>query len=77
VGAFFAAGGAYSHIMLPNEKNCHSWEGDWYGSNCLAATSEHPGGVNVANVDGSVSFVSETVDPNVWWAKGTRNGGEQ
>ncbi len=75
--AFIAAGGAYSHTMLPNEKNCHSYEGDWFGSNVLAATSEHPGGVNVANVDGSVSFVSETVDPNVWWAKGTRNGGEQ
>jgi len=70
-------GSSYSHTMMPNEKNCHTWEGDWYGSNCMAATSEHPGGVNVGMVDGSVRFQSETVDNNTWWALGTRSGGEQ
>ena len=36
----------------------------------------HPGGVQVALADGSVRFVSESVEPAVWWAAGTRAGGE-
>jgi prepilin-type N-terminal cleavage/methylation domain-containing protein/prepilin-type processing-associated H-X9-DG protein len=74
--SFIATGGAYSHTMMPNEKSCHSYDGDWYGSNCMAAGSEHPGGVNVGMADGSVQFVSEGVDNEVWWGMGTRNGGE-
>jgi prepilin-type processing-associated H-X9-DG protein len=74
--AFIAVGGAYSHTMMPNEKSCHSWEGDWFGSNLMTANSEHPGGVNVGMVDGSVDFVNEDVASDVWWALGTRNGGE-
>lgn len=74
--AWMAFGGAYSHTMMPNEKSCHSFEGDWYGSNVLAASSEHPGGVNVGMTDGSVTFKAQDVDPEVWWGLGTRNGGE-
>lgn len=74
--AWMAFGGAYSHNMMPNEKSCHSYEGDWYGSNALAATSEHPGGVNVGLADGSIQFKGENVDSEIWWALGTRNGGE-
>jgi prepilin-type processing-associated H-X9-DG protein len=43
----------------------------------MAATSQHPGGVNVGMADGSVKFQSETIDSNTWWALGTRSGGEQ
>jgi prepilin-type N-terminal cleavage/methylation domain-containing protein/prepilin-type processing-associated H-X9-DG protein len=75
--SFLAVGGAYNHTMMPNEKSCQSYEGDWRGSNLLAATSEHPGGVNVAMADGSVDFVAENIDPYVWWGMGTRNGAEQ
>ena len=75
--AWIGPGAAYAHTMMPNEKNCHSWDpGDWYGSTLDAATSYHPGGVNVAMADGSVQFANETVAPTVWWAKGTRNGQE-
>jgi hypothetical protein len=41
-----------------------------------AARSMHPGGVQGALADGSVRFVSEVVEPAVWWAVGTRSGGE-
>lgn len=74
--SFVGNGGTYGHTMMPNEKSCHSYEGDWRGSNLLAATSEHPGGVNVGMSDGSVRFVSQTIAPDVWWGIGTRNGGE-
>ncbi|MEX2174804.1 MAG: DUF1559 domain-containing protein [Pirellulaceae bacterium] len=38
--------------------------------------SDHPGGVNMANVDGSVRFWSETVDHLLLDASATRAGGE-
>jgi prepilin-type processing-associated H-X9-DG protein len=40
------------------------------------ASSNHPGGVNVGFADGSVKFIKDTVNLQVWWALGTRNGGE-
>ncbi|CAN5838361.1 DUF1559 domain-containing protein [soil metagenome] len=41
-----------------------------------AARSEHPGGVNAGFGDGSVRFIKETINPEIWRALGTRNGGE-
>jgi prepilin-type N-terminal cleavage/methylation domain-containing protein len=38
--------------------------------------SNHPGGVNMANVDGSIRFVGETIDHAVLDATATRAGGE-
>ncbi|MFO0869692.1 MAG: DUF1559 domain-containing protein [Pirellulales bacterium] len=74
--SFVGNGGSYCHTMLPNEKSCQSYEGDWRGSNLMAATSEHPGGVMLSMADGSVRFVSNSVDANVWWGIGTRDGAE-
>jgi len=42
----------------------------------MGARSYHPGGVNVAFADGSVRFAKNSVSPNVWYALGTRAGGE-
>ena len=41
-----------------------------------ASRSRHPGGVQVANCDGSVHFVVETVALDVWRAMGSIDGGE-
>jgi prepilin-type N-terminal cleavage/methylation domain-containing protein/prepilin-type processing-associated H-X9-DG protein len=41
-----------------------------------AARSRHTGGVNALLGDGSVRFVSNSVDINTWHALGTMNGGE-
>lgn len=40
------------------------------------ADSPHPGGINALMADGSVRFVKDAVDRRVWWALGTRAGGE-
>jgi len=40
------------------------------------ASSPHSGGINVALFDGSVRFVSGSVNPNTWWFLFTPNGGE-
>ncbi|MHC5538827.1 H-X9-DG-CTERM domain-containing protein, partial [Singulisphaera rosea] len=42
----------------------------------LAASSNHPGGVNTLFGDGSVRYVKNTVSPIVWRALGTIAGGE-
>ncbi len=39
-------------------------------------TSNHPGGVNLALMDGSVRFIKNTISLPTWWALGTRAGGE-
>jgi prepilin-type N-terminal cleavage/methylation domain-containing protein/prepilin-type processing-associated H-X9-DG protein len=40
------------------------------------AQSHHPGGVNVAFLDGQVRLVSDQIDATLWMALGTRDGGE-
>lgn len=42
----------------------------------VTTRSFHPGGVNVAKVDGSVEFESDGIDLVTWQAMSTRNGGE-
>ena len=74
-----AFGSAYSHTMLPNEKSCYMQDQaglEHLGDNQMAASSEHPSGINVALADGSVKFVSENTEDLAWWALGTRNGNE-
>lgn len=41
-----------------------------------AARSKHPGGVNVVFGDGSLRFVSDSIDLTTWRAMGTMNGSE-
>jgi len=45
-------------------------------SNIVNATSNHPGGCNVLLGDGSVRFIKSSIGMNIWWALGTRAGGE-
>lgn len=40
------------------------------------ATSYHHGGVNTVLMDGSVRFITDSVDMRVWRAVATRSGGE-
>lgn len=42
----------------------------------ITARSYHPGGVNVAMLDGSVHFVADDIERIVWRAVSTRDGGE-
>ena len=38
--------------------------------------SMHPQGVNILFVDGSVHMINNTINPPLWWALGTKAGGE-
>ena len=76
---------AYTHVMTPNSISCtgnQDFSGlisyvYWGGIGAaITATSNHPGGVNVAFGDGSVKFLKHAIDLQTWWALGTRNGRE-
>ncbi len=59
------------NTLLSNEQNPNQ---DWY--RVCGFKSRHPGGANFAMGDGSVQFLSETIDFRLFNALGTRAGGE-
>ena len=78
-------GGGYSHLLAPNKPACF-WSnfstaqyGPFPGNDdvtMIGAQSNHPGGVNVGFLDGSVKFVKDSVSLQTWGAIATHAGGE-
>jgi prepilin-type N-terminal cleavage/methylation domain-containing protein/prepilin-type processing-associated H-X9-DG protein len=69
----------YSHTQAPNRTNCvyHDINEDGRGSITMAAaSSNHPGGVNVLFMDGSVHFIKNSVSYRTWYAIATPNNRE-
>jgi prepilin-type N-terminal cleavage/methylation domain-containing protein/prepilin-type processing-associated H-X9-DG protein len=75
----------YTHTVPPNFKGADCLDltvrpGEMAGSALwaghIASRSYHSGGVNVCFADGSVHFISDNINPAVWYALGTRAGGE-
>ena len=63
----------YQHITPPNSTPC-AWDyGIYEGIASKPPSSAHIGGVNVLLVDGSVRFVSDTIDEAAWRELGSRN----
>jgi prepilin-type N-terminal cleavage/methylation domain-containing protein len=50
-----------------------TWPDNGYS---YGASSAHPGGVVTAMSDGSVRFIKSSIAVGVWWALGTKSGGE-
>jgi prepilin-type processing-associated H-X9-DG protein len=80
----------YEHMYSPNSKSdamMWSWtycvptkvycdiSAAGYGDIHFAASSYHPGGVNVGLADGAVRFASDSINLAVWQALGSINGG--
>jgi prepilin-type N-terminal cleavage/methylation domain-containing protein/prepilin-type processing-associated H-X9-DG protein len=80
-GEWWAFGGTmiYSHTVTPNRYACEyqdtntDWRATITGVN---ASSNHPGGVNVLFMDGSVRFVKSSVGYQAWISIATPDGGE-
>ncbi len=89
-GEFALSGGhnIYSHTQTPNRRSCYwtnvnstppvSSDQDYAGATqtMVAASSYHPGGVNVLFMDGSVHFIKSAVSYPAWYAIATPAGGE-
>jgi hypothetical protein len=77
----YTSGSMYAHSQLPNTKSCDPyfayvcWPNDDNGI-AIAASSQHPGGVNICLGDATVQFVSDNVAAEIWWAYGSRDGAE-
>ena len=66
----------YMHVFPPNGWNGHIYGGEGSGNYMATPSSQHPGGVNVCFADGHVEFVVNGIEPQAWWALGSRDGGE-
>ena len=92
IGAYGASGGfwhqmlngnvCYTHVMPPNSTSCAfaylnpTSPDKNHPQGALTASSRHPGIVNTLFCDGSVKALKDSVNPAVYWALGTRAGGE-
>ena len=82
-GGLWWIGGEYTNTvgnasLTPNSKvpDCSGWGGVGTGIGTFSARSQHPGGTNVAFSDGSVRFVKDSINPQVWMYIATRSNGE-
>jgi prepilin-type N-terminal cleavage/methylation domain-containing protein/prepilin-type processing-associated H-X9-DG protein len=65
----------YNHVMPPNTWGCRV-DADNDKGGAIAASSRHPGVVNLVLCDGSVRAIKDSIGLPTWWALGSRNGGE-
>jgi prepilin-type N-terminal cleavage/methylation domain-containing protein/prepilin-type processing-associated H-X9-DG protein len=80
-GEWWAYGGTmiYSHTQTPNRTSCQYSDigEDSRGTITMTnASSNHPGGVNVLFMDGSVHFIKTSIGYQAWYALATPNWGE-
>ncbi len=69
----------FNSVAKPNSIDkwtyCSS-SGSGAASTFSATDSYHPGGVNVLMGDGSVKFLKDAINQNIYWALGTKANGE-
>ncbi|MEM9700956.1 MAG: DUF1559 domain-containing protein [Planctomycetota bacterium] len=70
----------YGHVFPPNTISIAAYFSDTFrcheGDGAITASSEHAGGVNLCLGDGSVRFISDSIELETWWALGTKSYGE-
>ena len=73
----YAQDSRYNHVMTPNSWSCaYNGAAGQAGFGAFTASSRHAGTVNVLFCDGSTRNIKSSVQPNVWWALGTKAGAE-
>lgn len=74
--------GAFNTVLTPNSthRDCdhYNWAcGEFECGGFYTARSNHSGGVHVVMADGSLHFIGDSIERKIWWAMGTRDGGDQ
>jgi prepilin-type N-terminal cleavage/methylation domain-containing protein/prepilin-type processing-associated H-X9-DG protein len=71
-------GGGYWQITFPNTKSCDDITNfGWYNvGSLLGPQSNHPGGVNMVFLDGSVKFIKDSIGAQAYYGIATVNMGE-
>jgi prepilin-type processing-associated H-X9-DG protein len=59
----------------PSKVYCDGSASAWSAGR-FSASSYHPGGVNVGMADGSIRFIGDEIDNDLWHALGSINSGE-
>jgi prepilin-type N-terminal cleavage/methylation domain-containing protein/prepilin-type processing-associated H-X9-DG protein len=75
ISGWSPTGATYRHLRTPNTTNCHFGDSFTTGESVITPSSDHVGGVNVAMADGHVKFVTDDVEPSLWWGMGNRQDG--
>jgi prepilin-type N-terminal cleavage/methylation domain-containing protein/prepilin-type processing-associated H-X9-DG protein len=65
----------YLHVKTPNSKTGYYSTNPQQGDFIMTSSSRHPGGVNLAMVDGSSHFIKNAIAPEIWWSMGSRDDG--
>lgn len=71
--------GFYNHAQTPNGPFPDGYIGTCGEFDCdgtYTASSLHSGGINMLMIDGTVQFISNSVDRRRYWALGTRDGND-
>jgi prepilin-type processing-associated H-X9-DG protein len=76
ISGFALTAPTYMHVNTPNTLIGHFNTSQTEGDFVVSPSSRHPGGVNMVSVDGSVKFVSDTINQRTWWQIGARDDGE-
>jgi prepilin-type N-terminal cleavage/methylation domain-containing protein len=63
----------FLHVTPPNTRSCGFFI---VNRAVMPPSSNHPGGVNMLSGDGSVRFIKNAINLQIWRALGTRNYGE-
>ena len=70
----------YTHVFPPNGPGITTYYTNTFrcseGDTSMNPSGNHPGGVNMSFMDGSVHFIKNSISLNNWWALGTRGSGE-
>ncbi len=75
ISGWSPTGATYRHLKTPNTTHCHFGHSFTSGEFLVTPSSEHSGGINTAFADGHVEFVTNDVEPRIWWSLGSRNDG--